>query len=56
MLLMLLFSQVAFTKKDYTKNGPDPLHPNPHQHTPTPVNPSNPVGGGFHRGNQEPLK
>jgi RHS repeat-associated protein len=41
---------------DFTDHNMPSIHPNPHQHTLTPANPKNPVGGGFHRGDSEPLK
>ncbi len=41
---------------DFTDHNMPSIHPNPHQHTLTPANPSNPVGGGFHRGDPDPLK
>ncbi len=41
---------------DFTDHGFPAIHPNPHQHTLTPANPSNPIGGGFHRSAPEPLR
>ncbi len=41
---------------DFTDHNMPSIHPNPHQLTLTPANPSNPVGGGFHRGDPDPLK
>lgn len=40
---------------DFTDHNMPSIHPNPHQHTLLPANPNNPVGGGFHRGDPEPL-
>jgi uncharacterized protein RhaS with RHS repeats len=41
---------------DFTDHNMPSIHPNPHQHTLTPTNQRNPVGGGFHRGDPELLK
>jgi hypothetical protein len=40
---------------DFTDHNFPDIHPNPHQHKLTPVNPNNPVGGGLKRGNPEPF-
>jgi len=41
---------------DFTDHNFPDIHPMPHQHKLTPVNPNNPVGGGFNRGKPEPLQ
>jgi len=41
---------------DFTDHGFPSIHPNPHQHTLTPINSTNPIGGGFGRGVALPLQ
>ena len=41
---------------DFTDHGMPSIHPDPHQHTLTPQNPEQPVRGGLHRSDPEPLQ